>query len=168
MSKIETLRTQLFVHYAQAMSAVQRLERTLTSSLAVLSEISLRKLKEQRAPMRARLNQMFAGDLASERESHTLYKRLKEIVDQRNRLAHRFFVENVTRLDTADGLSDEIANLIEFRRRCLDLTEFLTRAQLEACLFMTEGFLHIQREHDEAMARLWESLLEGGPGRRDE
>lgn len=169
-----SLETRLFVRYAQAMSAAQLLELALTSAslqVGVLSEISkqnwvgLPSFIEGRGLDKRTLGRV-AKDLSdSAKVGGTqgvadLYRKLQNLIQKRNWLAHSFFNQNRERLTSKQGVRESITELESFREDCIVMTQVFLLSQNDSLLFIAKSFSELQHDQEQREIELWHSLLE--------
>ncbi len=174
MFGISNLKDRLFVRYAQAMSAAQTLELALTSTdlqVTILSDMRQGKFSKVQRLMEGRQSQKRTMGHVARRlsdsattegiqDAQQFYRAVKALIQRRNLLAHKFFVENEDKLTSKQGLREAIRELESFRIDCLVMTQVLLQSQNTSLLLVAETFLEAQRAQEQQELELWQSLSE--------
>jgi hypothetical protein len=167
MFGIRRLKTRLLVSYAQAMSAAQHLEYGLVTSdwmVSVLSEKNQQRVRRlikgpvQSSSMSKTAEKLF--DTSKVNQSNGFYQELIDLIEQRNRFAHNFFIEHAEKLTSKQHLLELIRKLQKFRKRCLLLNQVIVQAHCDTVLFLAESLAELQRTQEQRKKELWRSILE--------
>ena len=130
-------------NYGMAMYLIQVLEHQVVnlivaSKLPRVAEIPADELKRIRAAtFKKTLGTTLKDLIASVDVPDELRCRLKQVCDERNRLAHRFFRENHDVMQTVGGNGRLVAELASFQQVVVDVDDELT--ELERALWKANG-----------------------------